>query len=166
MEKSSINSRIKKIRLSKGLNQAEFGEAIGLKQVAISKMEQEGNTVTTQNVKYICEKFRVRRQWLETGEGEMTDSDDPVIFSEFAQEFNLSGPERAAAKYLLQLSSIERHQILKYMLDLAHVMDEAAKEESEKAARRADLHRQLDEGLVAEEKGAVAYSSISSKKQA
>ena len=45
----SINARIKQLRKKKKLNQTEFGAVIGLKNSAISKMEQEGSVVVDQN---------------------------------------------------------------------------------------------------------------------
>ncbi|MBO5588303.1 MAG: helix-turn-helix transcriptional regulator, partial [Anaerovibrio sp.] len=69
MEKNFINAQIKTLRKALKLNQADFGERIGLKNGAISKMEQEGSTVTDQNIKLICEKFNVRREWLTEGTG-------------------------------------------------------------------------------------------------
>lgn len=67
----SINARIKQLRKKKKLNQTEFGSVIGLKNSAISKMEQEGSVVVDQNIQLICEKFQVRRDWLVDGTGEM-----------------------------------------------------------------------------------------------
>ena len=67
----SINARIKQLRKKKKLNQTEFGSVIGLKNSAISKMEQEGSVVVDQNIQLICEKFQVRREWLIDGIGEM-----------------------------------------------------------------------------------------------
>lgn len=67
----SINARIKQLRKKKKLNQTEFGSVIGLKNSAISKMEQEGSVVVDQNIQLICEKFQVRRNWLVDGTGEM-----------------------------------------------------------------------------------------------
>lgn len=66
-----INNRIRTLRKKLRLNQAEFGERIGLKNGAISWMEKEGNNVTDQNIQLICEKFQVRREWLVDGTGEM-----------------------------------------------------------------------------------------------
>lgn len=67
----SINARIKQLRKKKKLNQTEFGSVIGLKNSAISKIEQEGSVVVDQNIQLICEKFQVRRDWLVDGTGEM-----------------------------------------------------------------------------------------------
>lgn len=55
----SINQRIKELRKSLGLNQRDFGARIGLKGGAISKIEQDGNTVVDQNKRIICDKFHI-----------------------------------------------------------------------------------------------------------
>ncbi len=124
MEKDSINARIKALRKSQRLSQAEFGENIGLKQVAVSNLEKEGNTVTEQNLALICQRFHIRRDWLVNGEGEMNDSTESSLFASFAKQYNLSEAEQRAARYLLQLSSEERQQILHHITGLASAITE------------------------------------------
>ena len=119
MENFSINARVRAVRKAKGLNQAEFGKAISLKQGGVSYIEQEGNTVTEQNISLICQHFNVRRAWLVDGEGEMFDSPENSLFASFAQEYNLTPAEQNAARFLLTLSSEERQQMLKYVTMLA-----------------------------------------------
>lgn len=118
MDTASINTRIEALRKSMRLNQASFGEKIGLGGGAIGKMER-GGTVTEQNIKLICEKFNVRRAWLVDGEGEMFDSPENSLFASFAQEYKLTPAEQNAARFLLTLSSEERQQMLKYVTMLA-----------------------------------------------
>lgn len=188
MKKIFINAQIRKLRKALKLNQAEFGERIGLKQGAISRVEQEGVPVTEQNIKLICEKFNVRRDWLLEGTGEMLQQTEDALFEAFAEKHHLSKDDQVLAKYLLGLSSEKRQKIIAHIKEIAELIRQKHEQEAaenpdgltseelaiyekvkavkEKNARRADLHRQLDEGLVAEEKGAAAYSSISSKKQA
>ena len=137
MKNFSINARIKTIRKAKRLSQAEFGEAIGLKQGAISRIEQEGIQVTEQNITIICQKFRVRREWLETGEGEMFNTGEPGIFREFAKEYELSIPEQQVAKYLLKLSHAERERILTHLSEIALALQEGRK--MEQAERKKSL---------------------------
>ena len=119
MEILSINARIKALRKEQRLSQAEFGENIGLKQVAVSNLEKEGNTVTEQNVSLICQKFRVRREWLVDGEGEMYDSRENTLFSSFAKEFDLNEAEQNAARFLLTMPAEERRKMLHYVPLLA-----------------------------------------------
>ncbi len=131
MDALSINARVKAIRKAKRLNQTEFGKAIGLKQMGVSNMEQEGGTVTDKNILLICQKFHVSRDWLETGEGEMFLEGEPGIFREFAKEYQLTIPEQQVAKYLLKLSHEERDQILRHLGRIAAALQEGRKMERE-----------------------------------
>ena len=162
MEKISINARVKAVRKAKGLNQAEFGKVISLKQGGVSYIEQEGNTVTEQNISLICQKFRVSREWLVDGEGEMFVSGEPGIFAEFAREYKLSAQEQEVAKYLLGLSEGERANIMHYLQNIAAAMERGRQAD----AKAAEYHRQLDEALAAEKQDAAASSFSGSKKQA
>lgn len=123
MEKT-INSRVKAIRKAKRMSQAEFGEGIGLKQGAISRIEQDGVPITEQNIAMICQKFRVRREWLETGEGEMCNDGEPGIFAEFTKEYQLSLPEQQLTRYLVHLSHTEREQILNLLEHMCQALQE------------------------------------------
>jgi len=67
----TINGRIKQLRKQLKLSQTEFGERIGLKNSAVSKMEQEGSTVVEQNVHLICQTYGISEQWLRDGVGKM-----------------------------------------------------------------------------------------------
>lgn len=165
MEKNFINTQIKALRKAKKLNQAEFGECIGLKTSAVSKMEQEGSTVTEQNIQMICQRFNVRRAWLVDGEGEMFDSPENSLFASFAKEYKLTPAEQNAARFLLTLSSEERQQMLKYVTMLADAINVGAQDaakidaeveayrqelEAEQAAPKGKLHRSEDtDGIIA-----------------
>lgn len=67
----SINERIRVARKHLELNQRKFGQALGLGQAGVSWLEQEGNTVTEQNIKSICQTYGISEQWLRDGVGEM-----------------------------------------------------------------------------------------------
>ena len=131
MDTLSINARVKAIRKAKRLNQTDFGKAIGLGQMAVSKLEQEGSTVTSKNILLICQKFHVSRDWLEKGEGEIFLEGEPGIFREFAKEYQLTIPEQQVAKYLLKLSHEERDQILRHLGRIAAALQEGRKIERE-----------------------------------
>ena len=165
MKKNFINARIKELRKSLKLNQAEFGDAIGLKTSAISKMEQTGSTVTEQNITLICQKFRVSREWLVDGEGEMFDSPENSLFASFAQEYNLTPAEQNVTRFFLTLPPEERQQMLKYVTQLADVIRGDAQDagkidaeveayrqelEAEQSVPKGKLHRSEDtDGIIA-----------------
>lgn len=162
MKKISINARIKELRATLRYKQAEFGEQIGVKDGAVWRMEQEGSNVTEQSIMLICQKFRVRREWLVDGEGEMFVSGEPGIFAEFAREYKLSAQEQEVAKYLLGLSEGERANILGYLQNIAAAMERGKQAD----AKAAEYHRQLDDALAAEKQDAAASSFSGSKKEA
>ncbi len=162
MKKISINARIKELRATLRYKQAEFGEQIGVKDGAVWRMEQEGSNVTEQSIMLICQKFRVRREWLVDGEGEMFLSGEPGIFAEFAKEYKLTSQEQEVAKYLLGLSEGERANIMHYLQNIAAAMERGRQAD----AKAAEYHRQLDEALAAEKQDAAASSFSSSTKEA
>jgi len=165
MENFSINARVRAVRKAKGLNQAEFGKAISLKQGGVSYIEQEGNTVTEQNISLICQHFNVRRAWLVDGEGEMFDSPENSLFASFAQEYNLTPAEQNVTRFFLTLPPEERQQMLKYVTMLADAINVGAQDtakidaeveayrqelEAEQAAPKGKLHHSEDtDGIIA-----------------
>ena len=161
----TINTRIKDLRLALRYKQSEFGEKIGIKASAVGRMEQEGSSVTEQSIMLICQKFRVRREWLETGEGEMFSVGEPGIFAEFAKEYQLSLPEQQLTRYLVHLSHAEREQILSLLEHMCQALQEGRRMEQELAAQdsrpqAAELHRQADEAMDRAEARARIHDKI------
>lgn len=66
-----MKDRIFVLRKRLNLSQTVFGERIGLKKSAISKIESGAYSVTEQTLLSICREFHVCMEWLRTGEGEM-----------------------------------------------------------------------------------------------
>ena len=66
-----IHERLKKLRKSLGLTQAEFGEKIELTNVTLSLMEKGERKITDRTIKFLEIEFNVNEHWLRTGKGEM-----------------------------------------------------------------------------------------------
>lgn len=66
-----MQSRIKELRKSLGLNQSEFAEKIGMVPSAISNYEAGTRVPSDAIIKSICREFGVSETWLRTGAGEM-----------------------------------------------------------------------------------------------
>ena len=122
MKNNFINAQIKELRKTLKLNQSEFGERIGLKSGAIGKMEKDGGTVIEQNIKLICEKFHVRREWLTEGTGEMLQETEDSLFSSFTERYKLSPDDKILAQYLLRLTSEERQMVIRHILELSDLI--------------------------------------------
>lgn len=95
-------NRVKELRKFKGMTQKEFAKSIGLKQNAISVMEN-GDKITEQNIKLICKEFNVNEKWLRTGEGEMFETSKKVALDELTEEYSLTLPERNFIEKYLNL---------------------------------------------------------------
>lgn len=66
-----MENRIKKIRELAGLNQADFGMSVGVKQSAITGYETGARKPRDTVIKLICDEYHINKQWLLSGEGEM-----------------------------------------------------------------------------------------------
>lgn len=67
----TAGERIKLIRKSLGVTLEKFGEPLGVTKAAISRLENNVNSITDQMVLSICREYNVNEVWLRTGEGEM-----------------------------------------------------------------------------------------------
>ena len=72
-----MQNRIKQVRKALNLNQAEFGERIGVKQSTVTAYECGNRTPLDAVSAMICKTFNVNETWLRTGEGEMFAPVDP-----------------------------------------------------------------------------------------
>ena len=70
-ERMTVNERIKELRKYLHLTQDEFGEKLGIKKSAVSKIEKGENGVTDQMIKLIVKEFGISENWLRNDEGEM-----------------------------------------------------------------------------------------------
>lgn len=66
-----MNSRMKAVRKSTGLNQTEFAAKIGLTQNYWSLVESGTRAPSNQVIIAICREYGVNELWLRTGGGEM-----------------------------------------------------------------------------------------------
>ena len=66
-----MQSRIKLLRKTLGLNQAEFGGRLGVASSTIAGYEGGYREVSEAMIRSICREFAVSETWLRTGAGEM-----------------------------------------------------------------------------------------------
>ena len=66
-----MNNRLKELRKELGLSGEKFGEKIGVKKAAISKIESGVVGLSDSNILAICREFNVNEEWLRFGTGEM-----------------------------------------------------------------------------------------------
>jgi transcriptional regulator with XRE-family HTH domain len=68
-----LHERIKEIRKENKLSQSAFGEKLGVSRDAINNIENNRVEPKQLFVNYLCEIFKVNKDWLLTGEGDIYD---------------------------------------------------------------------------------------------
>ena len=143
-----INERVKEVRKANNLNQKEFGDKVGLKQSAVSSMEQPGGSVNDRNIRLICDAFNVNEDWLRTGNGDMYEESNDMLLKQLATQYKLEGPTIDLIRNFLMLTAEQRAAILysaeiiaeanKKALETAKAAPAPPAKESKASAPRAD----------------------------
>lgn len=107
------------------MTQADFAFKVKISRSNLGNVETGRISVTDRLLTDICNAFSLSEHWLRTGEGEMYEETETTLFSAFAKQYDLSEAEQKAAKYLLQLSSEERQQILRHIVGLSEAITSA-----------------------------------------
>ena len=91
-----IAQRIIEVRKDTGLTQKDFGKEIGLKPSAISQIESGRYKVSHRIIMMIALRFKIRQEWLETGQGEKNNREPDVrdAMDIFTQIIKLPDNER------------------------------------------------------------------------
>lgn len=71
VNKLTQGERVKEARKSLNLTLEKFGERLGVRKTAISKIENGENNLTEQMLKSICREFNISEEWLRDGTGDM-----------------------------------------------------------------------------------------------
>lgn len=71
-----ITPRVKILRKALGMSQTDFGTKIGVTRGVINNLDRGLTDLQDPLLSLICSVFNARREWLETGEGEMFEPQD------------------------------------------------------------------------------------------
>ena len=136
----SINKRINLLRKQLGMIQQDFANKIGVQRVTISWMEKEGNTITKQNIKIICDTFNVSENWLLNGEGEMfRPADEPDILDRLQQELKLTSQEMEIIRTFVELSPEQRRMGIEFVQTFTNKLSDVASALQEKKSTKNDV---------------------------
>lgn len=83
-----MHNRIKAVREALKLSQREFGERLGVSRDVISNLEYNRVQPKALLLRHICQLYKVNSHWLESGDGEMFDS-DPSNTAKLDQALNI-----------------------------------------------------------------------------
>ena len=158
----TIGERIRYFRKEiQELTQEEFSKRINIGRANVASIEKNRIAVTDRVISDICNAFSLSEQWLRTGEGEMYEETETTLFNSFAKQYDLSEAEQRAARYLLNLTSEERQQILHHIVRLAEAITS-----TDQRVNLAKIDKELaayKEELLAAEKGLSASEATEEK---
>lgn len=66
-----MHERLKELRKALGLNQEDFGAALGVTNAAICAIEAGRRNVSNQMFMAVCREYNVNEEWLRDGTGTM-----------------------------------------------------------------------------------------------
>ena len=107
-----MRDRIKQLRKSLGMTQAEFGVSLGFAATSAASWEKVGAQEPSSLAKQMMQKtHNVNIHWLETGEGDMflpKAEDDQALVSQLVEAYNGSTVLRALLTTYMQLDAPRR----------------------------------------------------------
>lgn len=112
-----MRERLILLRKELGLSQREFGERIGLTRAAIASYEYGTAKPTSIALTAIEKEYGARREWLETGEGEMLKigQRERQISQEILETHENDQTFRAIVDAYLRLGDRDRKAIRRYI---------------------------------------------------
>jgi transcriptional regulator with XRE-family HTH domain len=112
-ENWKMKERIAVLRKTLGLTQKQFGEQIGVQRGTIANYEL-GRNIPTETVRLmICRAYGVRREWLETGEGEIFDKKTRYDqIREMADEYMKDESESFRNRLISVISELSEEQLV------------------------------------------------------
>lgn len=118
---ATFGERLSLIRQNEGLTMTAFAEKLNLSKSTISLAENNKQALSVRVVVDICEKFGVRREWLETGEGEMHEETKDSVMRLMKAEYNLDDIDYKIISLYLDLSPKERTTVKEFIA--AHLIN-------------------------------------------
>lgn len=127
-----MNDRIKELRKELGLSGEKFGERIGVKKAAISKIESGVVGLSDSNILAICREFNVNEEWLRYGTGEMFKDmtlDEEII--SFIGEIQWDTSNTFKKRFISAISKLNEEEwnvLEKIIVDMASNIEENKKD--------------------------------------
>lgn len=118
-----LNTRIKEVRETKGLSQAEFAEMLNLKRNSISLIEVGKRNPSDRTIMDICSKFNVSEEWLRTGTGQMFVKTPSSTMDQLKKEFNLDDFSYNLVYQYLKLDPEQRRSVRDFFYNVVDADD-------------------------------------------
>ena len=103
-----IQPRIQTLRQALGMSQTDFGRKIGVTRSVLSNLDLGITTLQDPLLSLVCSVFNVRREWLETGSGEMFDHPDTEApFYNAVGSISNDDPDSFRKRFVVALAELD-----------------------------------------------------------
>ena len=103
-----ITPRVKILRQTLGLSQTDFGIKIGVTRGVIYNLDSGITQLRDPLLSLICSVFNVRREWLETGSGEMFETPDTEApFYNAVGSISNDDPDSFRKRFVVALAELD-----------------------------------------------------------
>lgn len=123
-----MNERIKKLRKTLDLTQKDFGARIGVKGNTIAQYEMGRNVPIDSVLNLICREFRVNKDWLVAGKGEIFLPAPTAALDRLAEERSLSNADYIFIEKYVNMTPERRAIMIECILEIANSIISAESE--------------------------------------
>ncbi len=118
-----LSERVKFIRNNLGMNQAKFGEILGvtrseIKNIELNNLKQPEKKIPL--LKLMCKEFNISEDWLINGNGtpslQETNQDDNFNIQEFAKELGATNLEIEILKAYFDMDKSLRKEVINHFV--------------------------------------------------
>lgn len=103
-----IQPRIKTLRQTLGMSQTDFGRKIGVTRSVLSNLDLGITTLQDPLLSLVCSVFNVRREWLESGAGEMFEQPDTEApFYNAVGSISNDDPDSFRKRFVVALAELD-----------------------------------------------------------
>ena len=110
-----MEERIKELRQTLGLSLEAFADKLGKDRSTVGRMEKGLIKITESNILAICREFNVRREWLETGEGDMFQPTPMDLVERIAAEKKLGPVGRRFLEIIVDMDEASLEKVYLFM---------------------------------------------------
>lgn len=112
------NGRIKELRKSLKLSQAEFGKRLGVSRDVIKNIDNNLVAAKPLFIEHICNTFNVNIEWLIDGSGEVFNQTKNGLVNEISNQYNLSEYGKEFIELYLDMDEHQRNSVDKFLLSI------------------------------------------------
>lgn len=113
------NERVKALRKALNLSQEAFGEKLGVKKSAVSKIEKGENGLKEPLAKLICKTFNADYFWLTEGKREMFTRFPDTLTERLASDYNIDDFGLSILKAYANMKPEQQQTLKDFLLSIA-----------------------------------------------